>query len=120
MFNLLRALIPISDPIGRWRVIIGIATLISLTHIGFANGLVPGFDGYARVSEVSANAGKLQGITIILLEQSISNARSAQCLASANGNTQARQLAEDNLRRYLARYDKETGRQYPLLDCGPA
>ena len=120
MLNLLKALIPPGDPVGKWRMVMAAAVAFSLIHIILAKGLVPGFDGYALSAEASANASALQSITVILLEQSISNARRAQCLARASGNIQARGLAEDNLRRYLARYDMETGREYPLLDCGPS
>lgn len=120
MFNLLKELIPANDPLGRWRIIIAVCVAVSMIHIILAKGLVPGFDGYALSSEARANASQLQSITVILLEQSIASARRAQCQAGATGNTQARQLAEDNLRRYLAQYDMETGRQYPLLDCGPS
>lgn len=120
MFDLLKLIIPPGDPLGKWRMIMAAAVAISMVHIVLAKGLVPGFDGYALSAEASANASQLQSITEILLEQSIASARREQCRALASGNGQARQLAEANLRRYLARYDKETGRQYPLLDCGPS
>ncbi len=120
MFNLIKELIPVSDPLGKWRIIMAACVALSMVHIVLAKGLVPGFDGYALAAEASANARQLRGITEILLEQSITGARREQCRALASGNGQARQLAEANLRRYLARYDKETGRQYPLLDCAPS
>lgn len=119
MLKLFLDLIPPGDPIGKWRIIIAAAVAISMIHIGLAKGLIPGFDGYAHSAEVTANAGKLQGITVLLLEQSIASARRAQCQARANGNIDALRLAQANLRRYLALYDEETGRQYPLLDCAP-
>ncbi len=120
MLDLLKALIPPGDPLGKWRMIMAAAVAFSMIHIVLAKGLVPGFDGYALSAEASANASALQSITVILLEQSIASARRAQCQASASGNIQARGLAEDNLRRYLAQYNQETGRQYPLLDCAPS
>ena len=70
-----------------------------------------GLSGYATTSELKP----LNDIRISQIEQSIRDAKQANCIAQADGNIAALSYSLDDLNRQLNAYYYATGRPYPRV-----
>lgn len=101
-------------------------TLIFLMfgHVGWAMGIVPGLDGFARKSDLVQQEQKIESmlgtqeeILRRIVAQSIEDARQRQCHLLAEQQPGAAEGWAQTLLTNLEEYRVMTGREYSLRPC---
>ena len=100
----------------KWRIAIMSASaffgLIGVTVAAF--GLVPGFDGFARASDVTVMRGEQRQHWVYQLDQQILDFRIKQCKAASS---EAKELYAAKISQLELEYQNLTQRTYLLPAC---